>query len=145
MDADPIDSLRYAAEVLSRQNDPRGRAVAEGFRAYLSGDADSLDDALGQRRAPGERRPSTKAMHRARDALLREAAAEFFPARRPSPARELHKAITRYAATGWLRECHLAACPAHREGTVQAVAWAVLKLENRVLSAKRIREVLAMN
>lgn len=53
----PIDRLRAAADVLARQNHPDLRAVADGLRAYLSGQAVSLDAALGFKPGLGERRP----------------------------------------------------------------------------------------
>ena len=140
------ERLRHAADVLRRQNDADAHAVADGINAYLTGDASSLDDALGLRPEPGQRKAPTLARIAERDELLQRAAAEFYPGKRVSEqARALHRAITRYAASAWRHERSHIACPAHRAGTVQGVAWEILTLDEDPPGARQLRRILAMS
>ena len=142
-DLGAADRLREAAYVLDRQNEPGVRLVADGIRAYLSGAAASLDEALELKTEAGHRRPSTMARIAERDALLRRAANQFFPGPNTShQARELHTAISRYAASSWPRERERVTCPDRRTGTIQGAAWEILSLDDHVLSFERIRKIL---
>ena len=147
MDGDrdpPAARLRRAANVLARQNGPAVRAVADGIMAYLAGNAPTLDIALAVQPGPGQRSAATTLRATERNALLRRAADQFFADRKPTQqAHELHRAITRYAASSWPREKHLVSCPYRHAGTVQAFAWEILCIDDRVLSERRIRTILA--
>ena len=61
--------LGAVADVLGRQNDINSHAAALRLREYQDGKHDSLDDAFGQRRGPGKRKPSARVMLRERNAL----------------------------------------------------------------------------
>ena len=145
-DVSAADRLRAAADVLERQNEPSVRVVADGIRAYLTGAASSLDEALALIPDAGQRRPSTMARLAERDALLRRAADQFFPGPNTShQARELHTAISRYASSSWPRERELVTCPARHDGTINGAAWELLSLGDRVLSERQIRKILALS
>ena len=85
--------------------DPEVRAIGDGLLAYLSGAAATLDIALAVQPGPGQRSAATTLRTTERNALLRRAAEQFFADRKPTQqAYELHRAITRYAASSWPRE-----------------------------------------
>lgn len=145
MGVDFAQRLKRVAEILSQQDDDLdAKAVADGFSAYLCGDVVTLDDALGVRTLPGQRKLATQIWNAKRNALLCKAACDHFPnVCTLKQARELHRVMDRYFTSAWRHERHNAVCPPHLSGTVQAAAWEILKLVDRVLSERRIREILA--
>lgn len=117
--------------------------VADAIASFLAGEAPSLDQALDVAGQQGQRKPLTLALLAERDSLIRQAAAEFFPgqsARRQ--AVEIHRAIGRYAATSWPRDRSAVVCPDRLSG-IQVFAWRILRIDDRMLSADRLRKVLA--
>ena len=135
--------LRRAADVLAQEDDAELRAVADGIMAYLAGNAPTLDIALDVQPGPGQRSAATTIRITERNGLIRRAAEQFFPDRKPARrARELSTAINRFATSSWPRERHLVSCPDRHSGTVQAFAWEILCLDDHPLSAERIRKIL---
>ena len=126
-------------------DDPDVAFIAHGITSVLSGDRGSLDEALGLRPGPGQRRPSTLARLAERDKLYRRAAREFFPGLKPAKqAHELHRAFSRYETTAWrFDKGGTVTCPPQHAGTVRALAWEVLNLTDRVQSERSIRQILA--
>jgi hypothetical protein len=140
----PIDSLRHVVAVLARQNDPDSHFVAEGILAYLSGAVASLDEALGVKPEPGQRKPITLAMIAARNESLRETAAREFPGIAVSrQAHKMHTEMSRYAASAWKQDRHEKQIPERLAGTAQAVAWQMLTDEDRLISERQIRKILS--
>jgi len=118
--------------------------VADGLDRFFDGEAD-LEEAFGLKPGPGQRSARTAAILAERDRLLREAAAEFFPAlSKAGQARELHARWTRYRSSGWKRgEDVLDVVPAWREGTLEAHFWALLRLSDFIPAERTLRDALA--
>ncbi len=117
--------------------------VVEAFAQVLEGDAETLDKALGFVPAPGLHRPGTISSRSRRDALLREAAARFWPnLPRIAQAVELHRTLRRYHSTAWQRERALRSCPNGKVGTIYEFCWRILKARDQILSVERLRKLL---
>ena len=124
------DRLWRAVARMKRLDDPDVAFVAAGFTSVLSGDQDSLDEALGLRPGPGQRSLKTRRQISERDDLFRRAVREFLPGpSKARQARQVHRALSRYEATAWRRgERDKVACPPQHAGTVKALAWEILHL-----------------
>ncbi len=141
-----LQQLRQAAAILARQPDPAMLDMAAALDRVGQGIADSLDAELGLRRAPGQRRASTLARYRARNAeLIAWKAARFAGLAAEPAAASMHELLVRYASSGWLRERDMAELPRHRQGQHQMHCWRILRADPRVPSAGRIRKLLATN
>ena len=102
--------------------------------------------ALGIKRGPGQRSWGTRTALDQRDLLLREAAERFLGGMSvAAQAQHLHVQLTRYSATAWARERVCEECPDRHQGTIHELFWRVLKLHDRVLSARSLRQILAAN
>ena len=78
-----------------------------------------------------------------RDALLVEAR-RFFPAASDREvAHRIRIAMLRYQTTGWQCEQTEARCPPRLAGRLDALSWAILKINDFVPSERLIRAVLA--
>ena len=100
--------------------------------------------ALGVKRAPGQRKWHTCAALAERDRLLREAAKRFYGGLPVAgQAQNLYVQLMRYSASAWVRERACEACPDRHRGTIHELLWRVLKLHDRVLSARSLRLILA--
>jgi hypothetical protein len=129
-----ITSLRHVARKLA-DGDEHEQTAAGFIELVLSGA--SLDEVLGTP-APGQRSVTTQLAIAARDQLLRDAASRFFPdLPLAAQARELAGALTRYAASAWMRERAETSCPARHHGRIEAVCWQVLKHRDLVLTPRR--------
>jgi hypothetical protein len=118
--------------------------IAAAIRSYRRGEVDSLDAALGLNVGAGERKPATRLALADRASLLRSAADRYFPNQSvASQARELHAALDRYAATGWLRERTFDECPVRYAGSIRADLWTILKIKPYVLTERALRATLA--
>jgi len=116
------------------------RLLAEKYRD--DPDARRLAELL-QPVAPGQRRPETRARRGERDVLIVGAVDAFYTDMAPYTAvKTFHADWTRYASTVWPRERNLSDCPARLIGTPRASFWELLQLEDRVLSASRILQVI---
>lgn len=138
----PLRSLldRLDAEPLSPAE--HHEVIVGGVRRYLAGEA-PLEDALGLRSGDGQRSAHTEANIEARDKLLRESAAEFFPGLLVTQqARGLHLRWTRYEASRWPHERTLDAVPPHRIATLEGRFWAILKKRDTVPAERTIRAIL---
>ena len=132
-----VDDLRR--EALTPEN--RDRLAEMLGRAVAGVDA---AEALGIKRKPGQRTWQTGEALVERDHLLREAAAQFLTGLSVAgQARRLHLEWSRYHAGAWQRERVLERCPDRHVGTVRELLWRVLKLHDRVLSARTLRLMLA--
>lgn len=97
----------------------------------------AADEALGLVAHRGGRRVTTTAKHQQRNALIRSVAAKFFadmPA--AQQAENLHKSLARYAASAWQTD-------RPRAGSLQWHFRQILQLKNEVISASRLRKILA--
>ena len=139
-----LDALARAAERLRQDDDGEVKAIGLALESWLSGEgAARLDAALGLVPLPGRRRPQTVATLQSRDELLRTMAARFFPAIPVTEqARRLDAALRRYRAAGWRFDRTKGECP-HRDGTLLAACWRILKLRDHAPSERTIRRVLA--
>jgi hypothetical protein len=80
-----------------------------------------------------------------RDELLRQAWWEFFPAMSAhATAEAIATAWARYAETGWRHERLSEVCPAHRAGRIEGLFWRLMKAQDRTLSSRQIRRILAV-
>jgi hypothetical protein len=132
--------LRRAAAALAT-GDEDAQLAAEFIRAILSGS--SLEETFGVVPGPGQRSVSTRFRIEARDQLLRDAAALFFPDLPvAAQAEELHHALKRYFASAWMRERSEEACPVRHHGKIQAACWQILRSREAVLSNERIRKII---
>lgn len=143
----PVRAIAELARCLAAGETPEREVcdlLAPALQSWLRGDAPTLDVALGLVTAPGKRTARTEAILAERDELLRDARRRFF-ADLPTAAAadELHKAMARYSASGWRFERTAAEVPPRRAGTLEATLWRVLKLRDDVLSARRLRAILA--
>jgi hypothetical protein len=79
-----------------------------------------------------------------RDRYLVEAS-RFFP--NPSDretARQLRRALMRYRAGAWRRDCSEALCPMRYAGTVKAALWKTLKARDATPCDRAVRTALAL-
>ncbi|MFL9824106.1 hypothetical protein [Rhodoplanes sp. SY1] len=78
-----------------------------------------------------------------RDDLIRSIAAKFFGAATVrARAAALAAALARYEAGAWRRDRAAEDNP-RRPGTLEAMAWEVLRLHPRPLGAERVRQIIA--
>jgi len=132
-----IGRLQRVADALAAGLVPEAEdatAHAAALQSYLAGS--DLAAALGLTCGPGQEDARLALRRQRRDGYVRTAA-EFWPV-----AEDLHLALSRYAASGWSRERHLADCPSHRIGTPLEVLWRILHEIDRVISSRQIREIL---
>jgi hypothetical protein len=125
--------------------DPQTREqLAESLERIADGEDAAA--ALGVKRGPGQRTLQTCAALAERDRLLRHAAERFLGGLSVAAQAEfLHKELLRYSASAWQRERTFEGCPDRRRGTIYECLWRVLKLHDRVLSARSLRQILAAN
>ncbi len=91
----------------------------------------------------GKRKPETLHAITSRGYLLRLAAGLFYPAlSERQQAETLEKIISRYAAGRWRRDQNEPACPDAIRGTVQEVAFCILRQQNRVPGSASIKKAL---
>jgi hypothetical protein len=118
------------------------QALAGACDAWLDGgSAVSLDCAFGVRPARGQSDPRAELRRERRDRLLRDTAALLSGDSCSERADALHRRLLRYYASTWRRD-RLAECP-YAPDTVAAGLWEILKIQPAVLSAERIRRILA--
>lgn len=129
--------LGRVARWLAASPDEADRCWGERLERWLAGGAGDLDALFGLQGEPGGPGWRTIAAIQRRDAALIEAARRFDLA---PPA--LAERLARYAATSWLRERDLSACPARHAGQIEALLWAALRARPHVLSVRQVREVL---
>jgi hypothetical protein len=141
----PVCRLRRIAGAIraSRAPDHDDQAwLADALDRVLAGEP--IASAFDMKPRPGQRTLATISALDRRNALLRDAAAQFF---RDVPtaeqARRLSAALAHYHATAWQRERSLDACPLRHAGKIHELLWGALKANDRVLSARSIRLVLA--
>jgi hypothetical protein len=119
------------------------QALAGACAAWLDGgSAVTLDCAFGVRPARGQSDPRAELRRERRDRLLRDMAALLPGESCSERAGELHRRLLRYHQATWRRDRLAERCP-YAPGTVAAGLWEVLKIQPAVLSAERIRRVLA--
>lgn len=95
------------------------------------------------KRGPGHRLPETLAALDRRDALLREAAATFFPDLSAcAAARLLETALNRYRSHAWRFERVFDQCPPHRTGRLEGMCWRILKTVDADISTRSIRRAI---
>jgi hypothetical protein len=123
---DPVGSLLRIAEAArdGRALDAADAAMLAGaVHRWAAGDAVTLDDALGLRVDPGQRRPATRLRLAKRDQLLSEAAATFYADLSSSAqASSLAKDLARYAASAWRHDRSQQRCP-YPAGTLHCLLW----------------------
>ena len=137
------DRLQAVAASLALSDDPEHRRLGAALAAGLDGRCSSFEIALGLRPGPGQRGPRTVAELADRDERLRLVAAEFFPdLSRYQQSREIYRVFHGYETSGWLRERDKVTCP-RKAGTPKAHAWHFLTAGHSVLSAERLRKILA--
>ncbi len=126
----PIVSVLEAGGPLS---DSDRRAIAETLRALV----------LAPTPMPGQRSAATVAGMARHHDELREMAARFFPEESAATAAEaIHRRLKLYRhGADWRRD--RAAGAVDYAHTVRGACWRALKAYNRVLSARRIRAILA--
>lgn len=91
----------------------------------------------------GRRTPTTMQIIASRGYLLRLAAGSFFPGMSErQQAETLEKIIRRYAAGRWRRDRNEPCCPASIRGTVQEVAFCILRQQDRVPGFSTIKNAL---
>ena len=119
-------------------------ALAAAIEATIAGRAESLDQALGLRAGVGQRSWQTAQSLSRRDALIREAGERFFrDGSAADRARRLHEALCRYSSTAWSRERLLDGPRPCDVGKAREFFWWILRANPSVLSAHRIRKLLA--
>ena len=125
--------------------DPQIREVSETIIDWwLSGGEERLDRSVGTVPAPGQRSSQTQVQMTRRDELVRTLASEHFPELRSHPAAvAIRKQWSRYAASAWSRERLGDSVPKHRVGKPEAMFWQIMKIQDRVLSERSIRKILA--
>ena len=141
---DPYARLAAAAANLRNGAlDPETREqLAESLERIAAGEDAAA--ALGVKRAPGQRTLQTSTALAERDRLLREAAERFLGGLSVAAQAEcLHKQLSRYCASAWQRERVCEQCPDRHSGTLHECLWAALKLHDRVLSTRSLRQILA--
>jgi hypothetical protein len=88
----------------------------------------------------GKRLPETLQAIAQRDALLREAAARFFPdATHHQAAEMLRVKLLRYQTSAWRRDRAEAECPPRLAGRLDELLWQILKTHDHTPSAVTIR------
>lgn len=142
---DPAWPLVKLALSGQRHPDPEVRVAAERLLSWWwSGAAERLDRVVGIAPAPGQRSAQTQAEIAQRDELVRKLAADYFPDLRSHPAAvALHRQWARYASSSWPRERMLDDVPPHRVGKPEGTFWQIMRLQDRVLSERSIRKILA--
>ena len=133
-------SSAVRAGIAPDRNDLHWAAAA--FDRVLSGEP--ADAALGVKVGPGQRSWETRAALDQRDRLLRDAAKRFLGGLSvAAQADRLHKELSRYCASAWQRERTYERCPDRHRGSMHECLWLLLKLHDRVLSARSLRLILA--
>lgn len=143
---DDLAGIYASLERLENSDDEHVRTIAALARATLEGHPaeEVLKDALGIERRPGSRRITTAIRHTKRDQLLREAATRFVPARPVAEqARELYRALVRYAGSAWKQERRVRSCPARHRDRIEEFCWHILKVKDQAVGIDRIRKVLS--
>lgn len=142
---DPAWPLLKLALAGQRHTDPEVRAMAETVLDWWwAGATDRLDRAVGIIPSPGQRSQQTQVIIARRDDLVRKLASDHYGAMRSHPAAiAICKQWSRYAASAWPRERLRTEPPPHRIGTPEALFWQIMKLQDRVLSERSVRQILA--
>lgn len=114
--------------------------IAAAVRAYIAGDAPTLDAALGLRAGPGERSWRTRARLARRDAVIRELARHL---NRGSTdvAAEIAKRALRYETSRWRFDSRLPEPPADATEIERHLFH--LMQHGGCPGARRIRQILA--
>lgn len=136
--------LAGVARLLRAHDDEDGQEFAAALERYLAGDHATLDEALELRPAPGQRSLQTQAALARRDEFLRRLASDHFPALSANAAaKAMHRTWSRYAASAWPRERVSPALPVHRINSPEFGFWQIMRMQDRVLSERTIRSILA--
>ncbi|MFD2185005.1 hypothetical protein [Rhodoplanes azumiensis] len=99
---------------------------------------------IGAPRGRGKRLPSTLARLATRDRLVRQWRDAFLSdASALAAAETIARELTRYRAAAWTRERTADECPQRHRGRPAELAWCVLKVCDRDLSARHIRRIIA--
>ena len=128
----------YQREIADAISDPANRRamIAPNHKVNLA-NAVPLD-------GRGHRSPQTLLMLDERDAMLREAAAMFFPGdSMNATAKQLHRALDRYCCGAWLRERVAITLPSRHLGRLDGFCWRLLRTVNRVPGESRIRQIIS--
>lgn len=108
-------------------------------RSFDPAEAARLADML--RVKPGQRSWLTKAKIAARDELISELAARFYPGSKNRQAECIHRDLVRYAGSTWRRTRSDEAC---RHGDVRLqLFWRILKARDRVPGVRCVNQILA--
>lgn len=134
---DNVDRLRWCAAAL-RAGDIGPQDAADLIDALLNGEAGPLKP------RPGQRTYRTIQNIKRRDALLKEAAAKFFPGQHVSqPAFRLASDLAHYHATAWQRDRLCPECPAQYADKLRVLLFQILKCIDAPPSGRTIRRILA--
>jgi hypothetical protein len=123
--------------------DADAEMLAAAIEAYGRGDGD-LAECLGLAAMPGERSPRSGVALATRDSFIRAAAVDFFgpSGSKRAAARDLHRALSRYATAAWLHDRMLEECPKQYAGRARGALWNILSAHAAVPSESSIRRVL---
>ncbi|PDT24800.1 hypothetical protein CO674_05540 [Rhizobium hidalgonense] len=109
---------------------------------FVSGETHDVAAALDLKAPPGKRGWRAVSLAEARNAGIREAAANFFPALKPKQqADALAIALRRYSASAWRTDRAEQTCP-YKASDLHAALWLILTRVDHALSAERIRKIL---
>jgi hypothetical protein len=138
----PLDDIINLAEYLDQVPEPWARNVASGLNRFVSGETRDVAAALDLKQPRGKRGWRTVSLLEARNAAIREAAANFFPALKPKQqADALAIALKRYSASAWRFDQRMEKCP-YKLGDLNAALWLILTRVDHAVSAERIRKIL---
>jgi hypothetical protein len=113
------------------------------LRWWYEGGRQPMERVLGLRSDPGQRSPQTQAMLVRRDDLVRKASVQYHGLSANAVAKAMHRAWSRYATSSWPRERGLGDVPPRIDGKPEALFWQIMRIEDRVLSERSIRRILA--
>ncbi|MBX4972344.1 hypothetical protein HJB73_02575 [Rhizobium lentis] len=137
-----LEDLINLVEHLDQVPEPWARNVASGLNRFLSGETRDVAAALDLKTQRGKRGWRTVSQVEARNGAIREAAANFFPALKPTQqAKELAVALRRYSASAWRSDRQKQTCP-YKARDLHAALWLILTRADHALSAERIRKIL---
>ncbi|MBC2804805.1 hypothetical protein ELH27_14865 [Rhizobium leguminosarum] len=138
----PLDDLINLAEHLERVPEPWARSMTTRLNRFVSGETGDVAAALDLKSPRGKRAWRTVSQVAARNAAIRETAAKFFPALKPTQqADELAVALRRYEASAWRADWQKETCP-YKASDLHAALWLILSRVDHALSAERIRKIL---
>ncbi|UIJ96732.1 hypothetical protein LZK82_12880 [Rhizobium leguminosarum] len=137
-----LEDLINLVEHLDQVQEPWARNMTTRFNRLVSGETTDVAAALDLKTPPGKRGWRTVSRVEARNAAIRETAAKFFPALKPTQqADELAVALRRYEASAWRTDWQKETCP-YKASDLHAALWLILTRVDHALSAERIRKIL---